>query len=189
MTSRHYPSLVQLGKYDELFPVLSNKSNFNINLDIYGLALDRVDDDAIDLFLEIFPDTATVAGLLTDWEKFVGIKPDDLIPLDDRRNAVITKLRARGGLSFSYFKSLAEALGYNYGQGAAQPRIWFVEGEAYVPFRADISAVGDQVWDSVSDGHDHLVKIFGTNIESDATLISIFNKRHPVGISFLFDNE
>jgi len=187
--SRHYPSLVQLGNYDELFPVLTGKSNYHIILDIYGLALDRADDDAIDLYQEIFPTTATASGLLPEWERFVGIKPDDLVALENRRNAVVARLRARGGLSHKYFKTLAEGLGYNYGLAATQPRIWFVEGNDYVPFRADISASGDQVWNPAPDAHDHLVTINGTDVESDAGLISLFNKHHPVGITFLYRSE
>jgi uncharacterized protein YmfQ (DUF2313 family) len=182
---QHYPRLVQLGQYDKLFPILYGlESNAHLRLKILGLQLDTVDNDAINLFNEMFPNTATITGLLASWEVLTGIVTDNTLTLAQRRDAIVAALRARGGLSVAYFKNLAYALGYNYGLGATPPRIVFEEGVLYVPFRADYSVAGDQVWTPNGDQHVHMVQIYTDEVIAQEALERTFNKLKPVGIDF-----
>ncbi len=181
---RHYPRLRQLGQYDRLFPDI-NTSNFHENLKIVSKQLDIADDKAIELLAETSPNTATTEWLLEEWEKLCGIK-NITAAITSRRNAVIAALRARGGLSKPYFRKLAEGLGFNYGQSAAIPFIYFIEGGSFKAFRADISKAGDKVWDVIEE---RSVIIAGTQVENNNVLKSLFNRLRPIGIRFVYRSE
>jgi len=186
---RHYPRMRQLGNYDDMFPLLSKDSNFHIDLRVKARQLDIVDDEAIVLHPETFPDSTTLSGLLLEWETLCGLDHDEALSLDERRNAVVAVLVSRGGMSKIFFKAVSEKLGYTYGSGSAQPRIWFVEGGQYLPFRADFSKAGDQVWDATTNTHDHVVEIWGSGIASNTVLINLFSKYRPKGIRFVYRSE
>lgn len=184
---RHYPRMRQIGNYDEIFPLTNG--NYHIDLKVKSKQLDYVDDDAILLYKEIFPDTATAAWMLPWWENLLGLIPPAGATEQVRQHAVVAKLRTGGGMAKSHFKKVAAGLQYNYGQAAATPRIWFVEGSQYKAFRAGYSRAGDQVWDQTSTQHEHVVEIWGTNVETDVFLINIFNTLRCVGVTFVFIDE
>lgn len=75
-----------------------------------GTRLDDVSESAADLLLEKFPYTALLN--ITDWERICGLSATDTTTLQERRNAVVAKLRAIGGLSRAYFIKLAADMGY-----------------------------------------------------------------------------
>lgn len=84
------------------------------------------------LVLESQP--ARAVQMLADHEKQVGL-PDCCfqtagLPIEDRRAAVLTRLRATGGQRPRYFVNLAESLGYQ------------IEVVEYRPFMVGISQVG-----------------------------------------------
>lgn len=106
---------------------------------LYGVAepLAEVDQRAADLLVrEAYPGLAY--ELLADWERVCGL-PDPCVPvpltLEERRNAVVQKLAARGGQSRAYFLGIAEALGY---EG--------VSITEFSPFVFGISGFGDAFW-------------------------------------------
>jgi len=77
--------------------------------------MERVDQRIQDLLNELDP--RTTAELLSDWERMLGL-PDNCggtVPtsLEQRRQAVITKLRAIGGQSKQYFIELAALYGFD----------------------------------------------------------------------------
>ncbi|MFV1851652.1 MAG: putative phage tail protein [Thalassospira sp.] len=91
-----------------------------------------VDLTAERLVLESQP--ARAVQMLADHEKQVGL-PDCCfqtagLPIEDRRAAVLTRLRATGGQRPRYFVNLAESLGYQ------------IEVVEYRPFMVGISQVG-----------------------------------------------
>lgn len=60
-------------------------------------------------------DPRTTQELIDDWERFVGLPGDCENPptdLEERRQAVVAKLRQRVSPTPAYFQSLAEGLGY-----------------------------------------------------------------------------
>ncbi|MGL9774929.1 MAG: YmfQ family protein [Sodalis sp. (in: enterobacteria)] len=73
-------------------------------------------------------------GLLVDWERMLGISPDSSMALQQRRQQVLARINATGGLSRQYFISLAKSLGY---------RVTLDESE---PFRACIGRAGERIW-------------------------------------------
>ena len=159
------------------------------DLEIKSEHLDTLDADVALGVVEMSPDTATDAGLLKGWEALVGIVPDPLSSVEERRENVITSLRALGGISVRYFKELALSFGYNYGETASTPRIWFVEGTEFQAFRADYSKAGDKIFDPSIEQHTHAVKIFGTSVEENTSLKQLFERLIALGVSLTFHNE
>lgn len=90
---------------------------------------------AIDLIDEVDP--RTTSQLLTDWERVCNL-PDNCsaataTTAQERRDAVVTRLAARGGQSLAYFREIAEQLGYQ------------VEFTEYHPFTCGRSKCGDSL--------------------------------------------
>ena len=79
---------------------------------LLGLAeeLARVDARGEVLLDEWSPDTASET--LEDWERVLGITPEDGATEDERRIAAAAKYVARGGQTPAYFVALAGALGF-----------------------------------------------------------------------------
>lgn len=117
-----------------LFPVeLGGDHDADLTLDARGL--DTAQANAEILLAEMFPDQAAV--LLVDWERVVGITPGMDEPLQLRREAIVRKIRDRGGLSVAYFASLAASMGYVV--NIAEP----------LPFMAGWGAAGDELFSDV----------------------------------------
>lgn len=120
-------------------------------------------------------DPAQALELLTEWEAAYGL-PDPCLPLnatiEQRRNALLARIAARGGQSIAYFTEVAAALGYavtieefrpfRFGSGRFGAPIY---GEAWAfawrvrapettvtPFRFGRSAFGEplRVWGNAS---------------------------------------
>jgi len=84
-----------------------------------------------DLLREIIPDTTT--EMLPDWERVAGLPDECTQPLEtieQRRSALVTRLRLIGGQSITYYKELAASLGFE------------IEIYEYQPFRVGFSTVG-----------------------------------------------
>lgn len=115
-----------------LFPVPLGP-NHEADCDAEGAFLDAADARITDLAAEIFPDTAFET--LTSWERVCGISPVDASNISARRNAILTQLRATGGMTRAYFIALAEMLGYE-GVTIFEPR----------PFEAGVSGAFDRIY-------------------------------------------
>jgi len=50
--------------------------------------------------------------LLEEWEQLYGLDPDPALTDDDRRDAVLTKVRSLGGNTAEYYEALANDFGY-----------------------------------------------------------------------------
>lgn len=159
---------------------------FETDLQIEGKHIDAVEDSAKTLQDEMFPDT-TIA-LLADWERRYNINPPAGASVVQRRNAVIAKMRATGGINKAYFYNIANGLGFNI-ESSTDPHLRIAEGE-YNPFmadygRADIDAVYDQ-----DSGYSRFTWVaYGTNVESHDILQSIFKELKPEGTQVAFTNE
>src|SRR5690606_4135576 len=70
-----------------------------------------VEASAQELQDNLFPDKAN-EDFIAGWERALGLLPPEGATLEERRTAVVTKLRERGGLSKEYFIALAAAMGY-----------------------------------------------------------------------------
>ena len=96
--------------------------------------LARVDGRAEDLLRE--SDPRTTSELLPDWERVAGL-PDTCVPaaqtLQERRDALVTKLTNPGGQSHAFFIALAARLGYT------------VTITEFPPFEVGLSGAGDEV--------------------------------------------
>jgi uncharacterized protein YmfQ (DUF2313 family) len=93
----------------QLFPIELG-GDFDDDVEIEGKHLDDLQTNAEELHKEMFPDTTDVC--IGDWERFLDITPPESATLQERRDAVIAKLREEGGLSEDYFINLADGLGY-----------------------------------------------------------------------------
>lgn len=101
-------------------------------MDAFAQELARVDARAMRLLEEADP--RTTFELITDWERIVGL-PDECTPstqtLQQRREAIVSKLAFVGGISRQFYIDLAAKLGFT---------ITITE---FRPFRAGISKAGD----------------------------------------------
>ncbi len=126
-----------------LFPVeLGGEHDADLALD--AKHLDTAQASADTLLAEVFPDTTD--GLLTSWERVLGLTPGADDPLQFRREKVVRKIRERGGLSIPYFTALAQTLGY------------VVEIVEPLPFMAGWGAAGDELFD------DTIIYLWGLGI-------------------------
>ncbi|WVR18345.1 hypothetical protein y223_00065 [Bordetella phage PY223] len=95
----------------------------------------RVDARGDDLLREVLP--STTVEMLSDWERAAGL-PDPCVPsgqtLQERRNALLSRLAGTGGQSRAFFIELAAYLGFT---------ITITE---FRPFRAGISHAGDALY-------------------------------------------
>jgi len=95
--------------------------------------LGRVDGNNAGLLLELNPATATV--LLPDWEAYLGLPDVCVVPgsqtLEERRQAVITKLTATGAPQLSYYRKLGTQVGIS------------VDIQEFRPARVGLTSVGD----------------------------------------------
>jgi len=92
-----------------LFP-LELGGDYDADTNVEGLALDRAQAQADQLLREIFPDTAHLT--IADWERVYGLNSNGDDPLQLRVDRLLTKIRARGGLSKAWFIALAKTMGY-----------------------------------------------------------------------------
>lgn len=97
-----------------------------------GHCLARVEIKADEVVNGITPFFAV--SLLSDWERVLALSVDDSMTLQQRRQQVLAKINATGGLNRNYFINLAKSLGYN---------ISIDEPE---PFRAGVGRAGDRIW-------------------------------------------
>lgn len=94
--------------------------------------------DAVDAVLDIisdetFPNSATYS--IDRWERRYGLDSDPSLPIQQRRDMVIAKIREKVSFSRSFFMAVASALGYE------------IEIETYYPFVCGYSEAGDYVCD------------------------------------------
>jgi uncharacterized protein YmfQ (DUF2313 family) len=86
---------------------------------------------------EVEADPHFTTDLLPDWENDYGL-PDPCTPLnatlEQRRLALLAKMRARGGQSPAYFISVADALGYT------------ITIQRFFPFRVSAGRIGDPLY-------------------------------------------
>ena len=97
-----------------------------------GLHLDAAETSAELLLKEMFPDLAET--LLMDWERVCGLYPGETDTVQARRDAVMRRLRERGGLSRQYFIDLAATYG------------WTITIDEFAAFRAGINRCGDALY-------------------------------------------
>ena len=114
-----------------LFP-LELGGVFDDDITLEGQELDSAQQNAELLLTEIFPETSVY--LLSSWERIYGIYPEPGETLQQRQNAVLQAVRARGGLSIAYLVSMAASLGYT------------ITISEYKPFMAGIGRAGDSIY-------------------------------------------
>lgn len=79
-------------------------------IEIDGGYLDAAETAAEGLIDEMYPDAAY--EILTSWERVYNLVPSDGATIQSRRDAVLQKIRSRGGLSRAYFIALAAVYGW-----------------------------------------------------------------------------
>lgn len=145
-------------------------------LDALAQEFARVDASAVDLLNEAFPDTTD--ALLENWERILGLPDifsDPDATVEERRNTVLFKIRARGGQSADYFEDLIEALGY-------ESRVSDIE-----PFSADYSYAGDFLFDDYWEHH-FLVLVEGP-VSNEALFEARFQSVQPAHTISIFYYE
>jgi uncharacterized protein YmfQ (DUF2313 family) len=160
--------------------------DFDRVLWIDAVSLDRADEIVAGAADEVLPDTAL--KLLADWERLYNIVPPATATVTSRRSAVEAAKAATGGLSKSYFESLASALGYTIGTvGTKHLRI--VDGQ-HLPFRVAYSQIEiDRIWDQTSGADAYTWKVLGSSVESDSELQALFKRLKPAATTVIFQNE
>jgi len=84
--------------------------DFAADLALEGAQFDAAVARAEQLLLEQFPNSADET--IGDWERVVNLSLGSDATLQQRRDAVVQKLREVGGLSAAYFTALAASMGY-----------------------------------------------------------------------------
>lgn len=107
-TLKHAPAIIQIMPQGFAW---NYEAGFRMRrlVDAIALCFGRLDWHGRHLADQVDPHTATL-GLL-DWERVLKLEPGTLT-LAQRRDAVLAKLRARGGQSIPYWKAFLENLGY-----------------------------------------------------------------------------
>ncbi len=117
-----------------LWDSLKEDGLFNALLDALAQEPSRIDARVCDLINEADP--RTTLELLTDWERAVGL-PDKCFgrgtTIQERRQAIVTRLTSVGGASRAYFIGLAAALGYT------------ITIDEFSPFMCGISRCGQNL--------------------------------------------
>jgi hypothetical protein len=174
------------------------RGEFNSDLAVEGLALDRMQAKVDALKLEMFPDTAV--DTINDWTRTRGVNIAQTAALQEKRDAVVAKERSWGARKAEHFYAIADALGfYNYNETPSAPYVRFVEGE-YPGFVVGYSIVGVDVICDDSPGHcRYTVSVYGTHVSGstgDASEIAranqlqaLFQNAHTLGITFVFIDE
>lgn len=116
-----------------LFPIELG-GDHDADLEVDARSLDTAQSSSEQLLIEMFPDQTS--ALLADWERVLNITPGPDDPVQLRRDRIVRMLRAKGGLSRSYFIGLAQTLGYE------------IEIEEPVPFMAGWGTAGDDIFAS-----------------------------------------
>ena len=162
---------------------------FDKILRLKGKQFDAARSLALQLLIELFPDTARSVdeneyGMLEWWERMFNIIPPSGATYSERRAAVVAAECATGGLKHEYFVRLAEALDYTYGVD-----IRFTEGD-FLPARAGFMLSGlSAVWNQDPGASSLTWCVRGDGVESDVVLQEIFNKAKTKGTEILFINE
>jgi uncharacterized protein YmfQ (DUF2313 family) len=153
----------------------------------------RIDASFLDIILmafkallnEGYPDTAN--SLIKSWERVIGFSVVGTI--DDKRNKIVAHLNATGGLSKQYFEQLAVSMGYVIGGiSAPNPHLRIVDG-LFPPFRLGISVIGDHIYDQDGISSIYHWFVYGSNVETDTLLQSVFNDLKPAWTTIQFINE
>jgi uncharacterized protein YmfQ (DUF2313 family) len=155
-------------------------------VDVIGEFFDTIEDVIDSVLIEMYPATATIAGMLPDYEQYyrcIALTGDSV---EMRRNRVVAAIRTKGGLNRDCFYRIADALGYSIGAGI---KYLTIEEGNYKPFRAGISRAGiDAVYDQSVGASMFDVVVTGTDVETDADLHSGFERQRAAGINFIYVN-
>lgn len=103
---------------------------------IDGGYLDDAETAAESLINEMYPDTAYKT--LSSWERVYDLVPSDGATIQSRRDAIVQKIRARGGLSRAYFIALAAVHG------------WTITIDEFYPSMCGWTRCGDNLCDAGS---------------------------------------
>lgn len=118
-----------------LFPMELN-GIFESDTAIEGEALDGVQSRSDDLQREVFPDQTN--EFLTNWERVYSIVPGVNDTEQIRRDRILREMRKIGGLSKTYFRQLAESMGYT---------ITITDNiEEYLPFMTGWGRTADRLY-------------------------------------------
>jgi uncharacterized protein YmfQ (DUF2313 family) len=142
----------------QLFPVELGEKH-DLDMAIEGDHLDDVQSSGETLLANIYPDTAF--ELLSDWERLLGLSPDETASVEERVTACVAKFKVLGGLSIPYFTQLAAAMGCT---------IEIVEPQ---PFMAGISAAGDTIYDP------YIIFCWRVEVENAANIEDLFQDLKP----------
>lgn len=109
-----------------------NGKYISAELNAEAAIMDEVKASAARVLASVTPFYASMT--LSDWERVYGVIPRDGATQQERRENILIKMAATGGLSIPYFKQLAASLGYT---------ITITELH---PFRAGINRCGDRLY-------------------------------------------
>lgn len=109
-----------------------NGQNLSAELNAEANLMDTVRASAASVLASITPFYSSVT--LSDWERVYEVAPRDGATQQERRQNVLVKMAATGGLSIPYFTSLAASLGYT---------ITITEPRA---FQAGVNRCGDRLY-------------------------------------------
>lgn len=154
-------------------------------VEVIGERVDSIVGDYAALVAEVDIYSATVDGLLPEYERYYHVVPQNGDTLDARRLRVIAALRSRGNYNLQKFENIAEGLGYVIGNSGLKYLI--ISDADFPPFRAGISRAGiDAVYDYAAGSSPYTVLVTGTGVEADYDLQFLFNKRKCLGIEIVF---
>lgn len=108
---------------------------------LLGLAEELVRVDARGLVLVEEGDPRTTSELLDEWERMLGLPDEDVLEVpgtvEERRQAILSKLLKTGGQSRAYYIGLAAAAGYV---------VSIYDGYAGELFRVNRQRIGDRLY-------------------------------------------
>ncbi|HBD3433276.1 TPA: DUF2313 domain-containing protein [Escherichia coli] len=109
-----------------------NGKYISAELNAEAAIMDEVKASAARVLASVTPFYASMT--LSDWERVYGVIPRDGATQQERRENILIKMAATGGLSIPYFKQLAASLGYT---------ITITELH---PFRTGVNRCGDRLY-------------------------------------------
>jgi len=160
--------------------------DLKIVIEVIADLFDAIDSLIDTILIEMNPLTATISGMLPEYERYYQCTVVIGDTVEIRRNRVVATIRNRGGLDRAAFYRLADAMGYTIGTGIKA--ISLIEGH-YYPFRAGYGRAGiDKIYDQTVGASLYDVIVSGNDVETDTTLQFLFNKQKAAGINFNWEN-
>ncbi len=169
-----------IGCHAQLYDLSMAMNVLDENLYIFGKHMDIMEENGELFNEEIFPDETDT--LLEEYESVYNLSRAGLTT-DERRNQIISAMRARGGLSKDYFETVGNAM------GSGEYTVSIAEGSDAIGFMVHTSSppatqLPGQLYDSPFVDNPYNITVTVTGVAAAPNLEALFNRLKPEWTAF-----